>query len=213
MKINALLCATLISAAAISATPTQAQGLRQGLLQTYTCLEPNSNIFARSSFINIPGQRLIRSVTFADGNPKTDEAAGAVWVNLNTPFNSLSFDVKGPACSNNNEVFFLNVVLTGTDLNGIDVPDSLEFFECENFSGKQNLGNGFTRYTIDKSAFSLNGLHPPQIIKRIVFIQYTPVAAGSFINTVFGNPKLNGTIVPNISTVPADCPGVVNGGN
>jgi hypothetical protein len=209
MIIKSLLFGFLISAA--MTTPALAQGV-QGVINPYTCnTTPGGSGIDQSSFIGHHHHNTFDSVV------ANHDAGGAVWTGLNTPFKSISFDVQGPSCKTNSNcclpgaVFYANVVLTGTDLNGVNVPDNLEFYVCQNFTSAQPLPGGFTRYTIDTSALSLNDLHPPAIINRIVFIQYGPIN-GVPQKLLIGNFILNGNISPIINMQPVACPPVVDGG-
>jgi hypothetical protein len=176
----------------------------KGTLSVYTCgKDPTSTV----SFSNISGQLYITG-TVEPLVPGCD-AIGGDWEGLNnTAFQSFSFDVQAtPPCSNN-DAFGIYVILEGTDANGKTVNPGFEFFGCKQLSSGVDLGNGFTRYTINQGATSNSG--PPGVVTPAkitgIIVNQTvpfPTAARS---VVFGNFTLNGNIKSVKSTTPIPCP-------
>jgi hypothetical protein len=166
----------------------------KGSLRTYTY----GSAPTTASYTNVSGQLFINAVV---GSATSGNAAGAEWDGLNnTPFQSLSFDVQG-ADQNSN----LYVILEGADSN-------YQFYGRQEFSSATDLGNGFTRYTINQGALSYgNRLPAPATVNGIIFHQYL-VAPSSGQSAVFGNVTLNGKIQPAKSMTPTTCPPVTGDG-
>jgi hypothetical protein len=180
----------------------------EGTLSTYTYGTPPT----AASFTNISGQLFINTVV-ASSIPSAN-AAGADWEGLNnTPFQSLSFDVQqAPGSALNGDPSFY-VIFAGTNANGGNPQDEIyEYFGCHEFSSAVDLGNGFTRYTINQGALSFaNALPTPAKVNQIIFHQYQ-VPPTSSHSVVFGNITLNGTIKPVMNMTPTSCPPVTGDG-
>jgi len=179
----------------------------KGTLTTYTC---GSDSTTKSSFVHMSGQSVIRAA--AGPLVPLSNSAGGDWEGLNnTPFQSLSFDVKGSLTTTETGDCGFYVILHGT--NGVSnlENETIGFFGCNDFSSALDLGNGFTRYTIKQGAQSFaNHVPPPATVNRIVFNQYPTSASAHSI--VFGNVLLNNTIKPVQNMTPTYCPPITGDG-
>jgi len=175
----------------------------KGLLTTYTCC---SDPTESSSFLNISGQLYVNVSVPVDGS--CHAGAGCDWNGLNNvPFQSLTFDVQGSsskaAIANSN----FRVILDGTSGSAAQPGDGdVTFLSFHDVSSAVDLGNGWTRYSINGGAVSsANQSRTPGNVNRIIFHQY-PSLTHSTSSIVFGNIVLNGDIYPVLSTTPTACP-------